>query len=95
MRPSGVPGITIGGDARKRYHLIHEPSGRLFNVEANRFRLVRDAKAAAARLEPLGPWDRAADDLTLDRKAIFDALTGTTAETRPQRQRPTTGRPRA
>jgi hypothetical protein len=63
MRPSGVPGLVIWGNASFGYELMSQPEGveRAVTIphsrRLNHFRLVRDAKAASARLADLLPWN--------------------------------------
>lgn len=91
-RPSGVPGLVIIGTASYGYSIYWESRDktRVFAVESphylrspNRFRLVRDAKAAAERLRPLMAWETDLrttvkampwDDRQVYRQRIQDAL---------------------
>lgn len=98
-RPTDVERLVIWG--RPGWYMLHwrNAEGKLINVDASRygadltmpnsFRLVRDAKAAAKRLDGVLPWSQ--DDLgikamTLDeqralRIKIVEALTGKSQET--------------
>lgn len=100
-----TPGL-VAAKIRDGWAVVHEPSGRtvIASRDENRFPRLRDARAAAVRLAPILDWTRSFAELapkigghawSAEKRAVFDALTNTTAEerrsAREQRRREASG----